>query len=269
MPENEGQADAGGGDDPAAGGTDEPVSDEEREALRAMRETGMGATELVSRARRDYQAEYAPEAGAAPAAGPGNTAGTEQTNEQGEVLLTRAEAAEMLQRGRQENRLEAMQSRQHQVLQDGIAEVIKAQVGELPDWKHANIEGEVARRLSKNVKVSGLGAREFAAEVARTTQAVIEDERKMAAELTSKDRDTELDTRLAAQRDAPDASSAGGSGKRSAKPSPPRAAGTERVHNPPFGMLSSRESWPSEDESANVNRDDLQAFERSSVAGRS
>jgi hypothetical protein len=266
---------AGEGDDAAgaaandkAVGVQDPgpdaISAEEREAVRALRETGMAPAEVIARARRDYQQEtHSRAANDKPAA-------ADTATDDPDAVLTKGEADKMLadakQEVRQEARMETLQVQQYNAMQDIVAEETSKGLGEMPGYKCKAIADEVASRLGKNVKLLTLPQPEFAKEVHKVAKQVIDEERKLAAGIAGVADAAELDNRLEAQVNAGESGARGGSGKRSAKQG--RVAEMrERVQEPPHGVSESR-SWPSDAEIEDLHMEEMKEHRANVKAGR-
>lgn len=238
----------------------QPFSAEEREAIRMLRETGMTPQEAVSRARRDYEAEYYGGQRYAPAPPAQTPQSSPNTEKDGDELLTRAEADAMMRRAQAEARHQAMMDEQHRAARRSIADQIKERLGDVPAWKKKHLENEVGTRMGKNVKLLRMDDDEFGKEIERITQAVIEDEVKLARGLRQMTDKQKLEERLEAHKTAVDAGGRPSPGsRRSTMPSERTPNLREKLDNPRFGIGT---TWPSEAEIQQAHEEDLEEFRK-------
>lgn len=256
-------------------GNEAPVTDEEREVLRTLRETGMSTTEVVSRARRDYETEMADGAQAADQTRP--VPAPAAPVEDGESLVSKQELHSMLEQERakvrqeaeQAGRVGAMAATQSAALHQTVEKQIADKLGDIPRYKVDAVKAEVNRRMSGNVKTFSLPQAEFDREVVKVTRQICEEERDAAHAISKGERSADLDSRLSAHASAPGGGRAGGGGgKRSVAAKSDHAKRSDALDDPPYGLLSESKEWPSEREIRAAHDDELEEFERTAASGR-
>ncbi|MHC4714122.1 MAG: hypothetical protein ACYTAN_12765 [Planctomycetota bacterium] len=268
------ELDEAGDQDDATGGAatppaEQPITAAERQALDALKETGMAPGEVIARARRDYEQEAY---GRKPQdSTPAATAADEGASDDPDAVLTKGEYDKMRAADRQklkdEARMESLQVQMYNAMQEIVAAETANGLGEdLPAYKCKAIADEVANRLGKNVKILSLPQAEFAKEVRKVAKNVIDEERKLAAGIAGAANTAELDTRLEAQRTAGETGARGGAGKRSA-PQGQMAEMKTRAEEPPYGVSENRR-WPSDADIEDLHKEEMKEHRANVKAGR-
>ena len=255
----------------------EELSDEERQTIQLLRRTGMTGRELVSRAARDLNRER----GAA-GAGDGKASKGKAKDADGQRVITKEEAQQLLQEGEQRARIAAANERYQIELEQRIDDTVSAIEGleNLPDWRLKAIRLEVATRLSKNLNLPNLGRREYLTLVDKITKTVAaEDSGKKGAD-TKAGKRGKLDERLENSRktggggNGSVTKAAAGTGDEAEDDddTPSGDDGEETMDRPRYGAIVARPgekgAFYTEKDVEEATRKDLEKFKKAAAAGR-
>ncbi len=243
----EGEQDEGEG----AGGGDEGPTPDELKAIRELRATGMTVAEAKARATRDYERDAADSGGAG---GQGTPA---RKPRDPNAVVTQAELEEMNKDASAQARLILMQQRLRETLEETVEKAMQEEGLEASDAEEfASIAQAVGRALKGNVRLGQMTGRELRQAAAETTKAVIEKKRKVYG--GAKTDDDEAAHRVRAQGAVGEATSRGGSGRRTVgEPLEPEGEEEEQVWG-----VGEKMRFPSEDEIEATHQKRLAKFRK-------